>query len=341
MGKTTVTVAIAVYHVEAYIGKCLDSVLNQDYEDLDILVVDDRGEDNSIAIVEEMSRTRPGGEKIRIVHHERNAGLAGVRNTSIEEARGEFLFFMDGDDYLAPDCIRLLYEASVSGGADITMGNWQRIYPDGRIERTSAFVPGRNDSAYAIADWMRVNHSHHYPVATWNKLFRTRFFRDNDIHCVPGQSYEDMFFSLQTAFAARSIITIPEVTYYWVQREGSLVHQEATEWHLKQYLDVFDHCLALFKEKESQISGHYPKELYWMVTETFLDGFYTHNICSSTQLSFRQKNAYLKHLRAITRHIKRKDEFGGRRRLFYSLIQLPLPYVWVKLLTITSVILSI
>ena len=330
--KGLVTVAIAVYNVEKYVEKCIDSVLNQDYEDIEILVVDDRGKDNSIAIVEEMSKTRHHGEKIRIVHHEQNTGTGGVRNTCVREARGEYIYFMDGDDHLAPNSIRLLYDTLISNNADIVMGNHQRIYPDGRVESTSNYKPGRIESEYAIAEWMRVNNTNYYPVATWNKLFRTTFLRDNNVICVPWHRQEDILFALQTSFLVKSIVTIPDVTYYWVQVEGSCIHQEATEWHLKQYLDIFDHSMSLYKEKENQLSGRYPKELYWIITNRFFWGFITQNVCKSSRLSKQQKRLYLKHLREITYHYRRKDEFNLRQKVFYTVLRMPCPYFLVRLM---------
>lgn len=327
-----VTIAIAVYNVERYIGKCLDSVLNQDFDDYEILVVDDRGTDNSIDIVKKTSKFHPSGDRIRVVHHEKNCGTGEVRNTCIKEAKGEFLFFMDGDDYLAPNSISLLYGSMISNSADIVMGNHQRLLPDGTIVNTSNYIPGRIESQYAIAQWIHENGTNYYPVATWNKLFRTSFLRENCISCVSWHRQEDILFALQTAFVAKSINTIPDVTYYWVQVEGSCIHHEVTEWHLKQYLDIFDKSIALFIQREAQVKGKFPKEIYWIITNRYFNGFITKNTLLSTLLSVNQKNAYLKHIRIIANHIKCKDEFGRRNKLMYMLVKMPFPYFFVKLM---------
>lgn len=327
-----VTIAIAVYNVEKYVEKCIDSVLNQNFTDYEVLVVDDRGKDNSIGLVEQIAKSHSNGEKIRIIHHEKNLGTGAVRNTSMDEAKGEYIFFMDGDDYLAPNSIQLLYDAMTANNADIVMGNHQQVLPNGKIESTSNFKPGSYVSEYAITKWMENNESNFYIVATWNKLFKTSFLRNNGVRCVPWHRQEDIFFAFQTVLAAKSIVTIPDVTYFWVQVPGSCMHQDITEWHLKQYLDIFDNSMTLINKKEKEKSGKLPKEIYWMISSRYLYGFVSRNVWHSSFLSNRQKNDFLKHVREITDHIKCKDEFYWKQKLFYLVIKMPCPYYLIKAL---------
>lgn len=330
MNPMKVTIAIAVFNVEKYIETCIASALCQDFDDYEVMVVDDRSKDGSIDIVERIAQTHTHGERIRIVRHEKNTGTGGVRNTCIREAAGEYLLFMDGDDYLAGNSLRLLYETMVANQADIVMGNHQRITVDGEVLSTSNYQPGITETEYAIAQWMKDNKTNYYPVATWNKLFKTSFLRDNGFECVPWHRQEDIYFALQTSFVVKKIVTIPDVTYFWVQIDGSCVHSEVTEWHLHQYLDIFDHCLALCDEKKENGRGTYPKELVWIITNRYLWGFITLNTYDSTLLSKKQKNDYLKHLRAITHLIRFREEFDGNQKLIYTVIRTPYPYLSMR-----------
>lgn len=329
---TKVTIAIAVYNVEKYIEKCIDSVLDQDFDDYEVLVIDDRGSDNSVNLIDHIAKKHPNGEKIRIFHHEKNLGTGAVRNTSIDEAKGEYIFFMDGDDYLAPNAIRLLYEAMIANNADVVIGNHQRIFPDGRIDYNSNYKQGKCVSEYAIAEWIRKNNIVYYHVATWNKLFRTSLLRDNGVRCVPWHRQEDIYFALQTAFAIKSVVTIPDITYYWVQVQGSCMNQDTTEWHLNQYLDIFDKSMALITEKEKANSGKFPKELYWILSHYYLSGFVSRNVWKSSLLSSKQKNDFFKHVREITTHIKCKEECNWKQKLAYTIVKTPYPYYIIKLL---------
>lgn len=331
MSQMKVTIAIAVYNVEKYIEKCVDSALCQDFYDFEVLVVDDKSKDGSMAIVERMAQTHPAGKRIRIVRHEKNIGTGAVRNTCIQEAAGEYLLFMDGDDYLSAHSVRLLYEAMIANDADIVMGNHQRVTVDGKVLSTSDYRPGITEAEYAIARWMNENHTNYYPVATWNKLFKTSFLRNNGFKCVPWHRQEDIYFALQTSFAVNKIITIPEVTYFWVQIDGSCVHSEVSEWHLNQYIDIFDHCLALCDKKGGKGPRVFPKELIWIVTNRYLWGFITLKTFDSTLLSKQQKNGFLKHLKAVTHYIRFREEFNGDQKLIYTVIQTPFPYLSMKL----------
>lgn len=329
---TKVTIAIAVYNVGKYVEKCIDSVLNQDFSDYEVLVVDDRGQDNSISLIEKMAQAHPKGDKIRIVHHEKNLGTGAVRNTSIDEAKGEYIFFMDGDDYLAPNSIRLLYEAMMANNADVVMGNYQIVTPEGRIESTSNYKLGICMSEYAVTQWININTKKNYPVFTWNKLFKTSFLRDNNIRCVPWHRNEDVFFAVQTALVIESIATIPEITYYWVQVQGSCTHQDTTEWHLNQYLDIFEKSITFLKNNEKETSSKLPKELYWIITY-FIYGSFSRKVWNSSILSNRQKNDYLRQIRIITSHIRRKEVFyWWKHRLFYMAVKMPYPYYIIRFL---------
>ena len=104
-----ITLSMPIYNVEQYIERALLSALNQTYQNLEILIVDDLGHDNSMNIVYQLKHTHPRGNCIRIITHKKNLGLGGTRNTAIESAQGKYLYFMDSDDAIVPDCIETLY----------------------------------------------------------------------------------------------------------------------------------------------------------------------------------------------------------------------------------------
>ena len=98
-----------IYNVEKYIERALLSALNQTYQNLEILIVDDLGHDNSMDIVYQLKSTHPRGNCIRIITHKKNLGLGGTRNTAIESAQGKYLYFMDSDDLLEKEALKELY----------------------------------------------------------------------------------------------------------------------------------------------------------------------------------------------------------------------------------------
>ena len=104
-----ITLSMPIYNVEKYVERALISALNQTYQELEVLIVDDLGHDKSMEIVHLIKKTHIRGNCIRIITHQKNIGLGGTRNTAIEHARGKYLYFMDSDDAITPDCIESLY----------------------------------------------------------------------------------------------------------------------------------------------------------------------------------------------------------------------------------------
>ena len=122
-----VTIGIPVYNVEPYIEKCLLSVLNQTYQNLEILVVDDLGTDNSMEIVNEIQQSHPLGNCINIIRHPENRGLGEARNTAIENAKGQYLCFVDSDDYIEPKTIEILLKEAEDNDTDAVFASSRKI----------------------------------------------------------------------------------------------------------------------------------------------------------------------------------------------------------------------
>ena len=111
-----VSVIVPVYNVEIYIKQCVDSILNQSFQDFEIILVDDASPDNSIALCQ---RLYGGNDKIKIVRHEKNLGLGPARNTGIKYARGKYVYFVDSDDFILPDALEKFYVAAETFNAQV------------------------------------------------------------------------------------------------------------------------------------------------------------------------------------------------------------------------------
>ena len=151
-----------IYNVEKYIERALLSALNQTYQNLEILIVDDLGHDNSMDIVYQLKSTHPRGNCIRIITHKKNLGLGGTRNTAIESAQGKYLYFMDSDDAIVPDCIETLYNIIshekvdfVAAGINqidenensLKITNYRNITRKGKLCMAQYFYEEKTDSA--------------------------------------------------------------------------------------------------------------------------------------------------------------------------------------------------
>lgn len=241
-----VTIAIPVYNVERYVEQSLLSALNQDFTlPVEILVVDDCGTDSSMTIVQSLIQSHPRGSCVRIVRHPQNLGLGPARNTALRETIGKYLFFLDSDDYLSPDCISLLYAKAVETDSDITVGSMERIDEHSgaiREQMVYPFPPVR----CAAAPFSFYAEGKHFHWEVWNKLYKTAFLRENNIHCVH-RIFEDMMFTFNAYAKASSIAFVPNVTLHYLIRQGSILNEAANSSKSEQALLVYSDYINLIK----------------------------------------------------------------------------------------------
>lgn len=215
-----ITIAIPVYNVEKYIEKSLLSALNQDFcLPYEILIINDSSPDNSMDIVHRLKKEHSKGNIIRIIDLTQNRGQGDIRNIAINETKSKYLYFLDSDDWMSTDCLRLLYDKAESSDAEITFGSVDRINEDsGEIEWSSKYDDSIiNHEAVGLYLFLQRKHIH---IECWNKLFRMDFIRDNDIKCTH-RVMEDVVFEFRCNALARRFAFIPQVTMIYNIRNGS------------------------------------------------------------------------------------------------------------------------
>ena len=137
-----VSIIIPVYNVEAYIEDCIASVMAQDYEQLEVLIVDDCTPDESISIVEKMISGYEGSHIYRIIRHAKNGGLSAARNSGLHEASGELIYFLDSDDYICERAISSLVKLYNQTQASVVVGNLKIVdHQTGEVVRNSIQLP--------------------------------------------------------------------------------------------------------------------------------------------------------------------------------------------------------
>ena len=238
-----VSIIIPTYNVASYIIECLESVASQTYRgSLECIVVDDCGTDDSIALADNFIQHYSGKIDFRILHREKNGGLSAARNTGLNKAKGEFVYFLDSDDYITPDCIESLVEVAkhfpkveiVQGGIVNTKGTI--IYDSTRF-KTPQLLEDRKD-IYSKLVFGEL------PVSSWNKLIRRDFLKENSIDFYEGVIHEDVDFLYKLAAHVTSFALCPVITYcYRVQREGSILSTTNDDRSTKSRILVYNACL--------------------------------------------------------------------------------------------------
>lgn len=218
---TKISIIVPIYQVANYIEDCLDSVMKQDYTgDLECLLIDDCGKDRSITIAEEfIEKEKKENICFSILHHQHNRGLSAARNTGIDAASGEYVYFLDSDDTIAPDAIRLMVEPLQKKNYDFVVANYQITG-----SKDSAPVLGLKEGEY-IGNEKIVNSYHtQWFAMAWNKLVSLDFIKKNDLYFKEGLIREDELWSFKLACVATSMYVIPDSTYnYLLQREDSIM----------------------------------------------------------------------------------------------------------------------
>jgi len=310
-----VTIAIPVYNVEKYIKDSLLSALNQTYDNIEYIIVDDRGSDKSIDIVKDVLCNHPRGKEVRIITHPQNIGVGGARNSSIENATGDYIYFMDSDDTIEPETIQLLCNGIEENDIDVVEGSYRMLTNEGETILENILPNFCTKGRLAICEWMKQNRKY-YDGYSWNKLFSLKLLREKNIRCIPSHRNEDVFFSFQVVLYAESIITLPVITYNYYMRQGSIVHQKVNDYYYNQYLEIFDARTKLMTEiqieKPTVLYNYYLQHYFEWWIDAILFGDFTKEM----------KLAFFKHMQKIyTLDFHWKDLYGIRYKIKYFLLK--------------------
>lgn len=235
------SIIIPVYNVQEYLQGCIDSVLANDTSDCEIILVDDGCTDGICpGICDENAARYP--DLIRVIHQE-NQGLGGARNTGLEAARGEYVFFVDSDDTIAPDSLRILGEAAAKSHADIYSFNL--CTHDGTGPKKPMEVSKQYDKAFHLSEHPAFLLS--LPAA-WARIYRRDLFINTGIRYPSRVWYEDIRTSTKLFAVASSIVTLPQPLYEYLARPGSIMRSSNIERN-REILLAFDDVLGWFREQ--------------------------------------------------------------------------------------------
>ena len=218
-----------IYNVEKYIERALLSALNQTYQNLEILIVDDLGHDNSMDIVYQLKSTHPRGNCIRIITHKKNLGLGGTRNTAIESAQGKYLYFMDSDDAIVPDCIETLYNIISHEKVDFVAAGINQIDENENSLKITNYPNITRKGKLCMAQYFYEEKNEIW-VTTWNKLYNLSFLKEFHIHFLEHVYHEDIVMHAMLALNTRSFSLTNRTTYLYKRR---LYYKYRTRLHLE------------------------------------------------------------------------------------------------------------
>ena len=228
-----ISVGMPVWGVEKYIRRCLESILNQDFSDMEVLVIDDCGPDKSIEIAKMIKEKHPKGNKIRILHQPKNMGCWAARNRILEEAKGKYILLIDSDDYLENGAISALYQLAEETGVEAIYGSVNVVDENGKTIQNSGVdgislpaltLRGKDKLASYANDNIHKLKLHNF---IWNILLRSDFIAKHNLRFRQTKFWDDVLFNADMQPLVESAAFIPKVTYHYVIRDNSLSNFQA------------------------------------------------------------------------------------------------------------------
>lgn len=230
-----ISIVIPIYNVSAYVESCLESVRKQSYKDLEIILVDDCGTDNSMDVIREYLRVHNLVE-VRIIHHTSNLGLSAARNTGLEAATGDYVYFLDSDDELMDGCLSEMVASLNNQRYDFVIGNYE-------VSGSDKEYPALTLPEGAILGNKEIMHSYaegRWYMMAWNKLCRRDFLLSNDLYFEEGVLHEDVIWSFKLSCKANSMFVVQKPTYKYNIRTASIMTGTSIERDVIQYMKAFE-----------------------------------------------------------------------------------------------------
>lgn len=253
--------------MEKYLPKCLESLIKQTLNDIEIICVNDGSMDNSLAILKEFASR---DSRIRIIDNQ-HQGVAKTRNTGIEQSTGEYIGFVDSDDYIDIDFFEKLYNSATKSNSDIAIAsilkhkNFFNIY-------NAKYT--KEETAITIQDKIKLcEDKKHFFFYAWNKIYHSGFIKKNNIKFSEGQIYEDVMFAIKALYYSNKIISVYGTKYHYIEHENSLTKYkdktgEKEQDLVKAYSELQEFCNSKNIEIPERLN-YYTKENFGFILNLY------------------------------------------------------------------------
>ena len=294
-----VSVIVPVYNVEKYIEKCLLSLLNQTLDDIEVIVVNDGSPDNSQEIIDVYVREYKGKVKSYI---KENGGLSDARNFGMEKATGEYIGFVDGDDFVDIRMFENMYEKAKENNSDLVVCNLNYVYDYDIVPTSSNVTEEKKDIKEIMLDI--------YPTA-WNKIYKREFINKHNLRFKKNVWYEDVEFIYRVLPFVKKIGSVDDCFYQYVQRSGAIT--KTYDHRLYNYIDNWNGIIKFYKEHklykkfEAELEYCYVRYIYG----TFL----------KQAMNFAQKKDFYDALNVATKNVKEHFPKYRLNKYFYRSIK--------------------
>ena len=287
-----VSIIVPVYNVEDYIERCLNSLVNQTLSDIEIIIVNDGSKDNSEKIIKKFIKKYPNIKYLK----KENGGMSDARNYGLCYATGEYIGFVDSDDYVDIHMFQAMYEKAHDNNLDMVVCDLNYVYPD-KIMKVDCGI--KSDTLD-----IRKVYINNYP-AVWNKIFKREII--TKLEFKRGVWFEDVEFIYRILGYIKSVGVIHEPFNQYVQRNGSIMHTISS--HIYDYIDNMNTVVAFYKD--NNLFNEFKKELEYV----YVRYLYATFIRSSLGFDYRE---YLNGVKLAQDNVKKTFPHYRRNKYFYK-----------------------
>lgn len=265
-----VSIIVAAYNVEAYIKKCIDSLLSQTLSDIQIIIVDDGSKDSTAKIVQKITDSR------LLYVYKQNGGLSSARNYGLQFVDGDYIAFVDGDDWVEPEMYRLMYESAIQNISDVVECAYFKDWKDKQIICNVKWQP---------------NIVQFNPYNVCLKLYKQKLLAESLVQFKTGIWYEDFNFNLKISYYVNKVSFVDVPLYHYIQRDGSIMHTVS-----KKVLDIFTCCDDIYDFLSQKANYNFDNIKWYFAKELLVASFFRlckYDAQNNTEYS-KQNYIYLK-----------------------------------------------
>lgn len=279
-----ISVIVPIYNVEKYLNKCIESIINQTYRNLEIILVDDGSTDACPKICDDWEKK---DTRIKVIH-KKNGGLSDARNYGIKIMRGKYVSFIDSDDYIEMDMYEKLYNAVICTGSTIAMCGVNKVWENGNKQRMGKSL----NQIYTTEEAFKSLIEEEILQVVWNKLYDVELVKR--ILFDIGKYHEDEFWSYQVISKASKICSIDYVGYNYLQRENSIMGQE----YSKKRLDAIEAKVL----RQKYINDYFPNLSRLGNRNLYFSCLYQGQLILDSK-NLKEKNEMLLYLKGVLKNI--------------------------------------
>ncbi|KFC23538.1 glycosyltransferase family 2 protein [Epilithonimonas lactis] len=245
-----ISINIPIYNCEKYIVRCLESVKQQTYKNMEVILVNDCTPDQSMILVQDFIDANPQ-LNVKIIEHEKNSGLSVVRNTGIKSSLGEYIYFLDSDDEITPDCIELILKTALKTDAQITIAQNRWINTFDNSTKDFGFATTAPKKYYDNnLEIFSVYSAGGFPSSSWNKLIKRNFIVENNIYFVPGLFAQDELWFFHLLLKTDTLAIIDDITYlYYLHGESVIFNRKKKNF--ENFMTILEHFTNSYKQEKN------------------------------------------------------------------------------------------